>query len=77
MDTGTEAHIWQAFRQIQPRMSTLMIAQRISTIREADKILLLDNGTIVTEGTHQELVKTSSLYQDIIQTQENIGERDE
>lgn len=77
MDTGTEARIWQAFRQIQPRMSTLMIAQRISTIREADKILLLDNGTIVTEGTHQELAKTSNLYQDIIQTQENIGGQDE
>jgi len=73
MDTGTEARIWQALKSFQPRMTILMIAQRISTIQEADKILLLDEGTIVSQGTHENLIQSSSLYRDIIQSQDSIG----
>ncbi|MCE5223122.1 ABC transporter ATP-binding protein/permease [bacterium] len=73
MDTGTEARIWQALKSLQPRMTILMIAQRISTIKEADKILLLDEGTIVSQGTHENLIQSSPLYRDIIQSQDSIG----
>ena len=46
-----------------------MIAQRISTVRNADKILVLDQGKIAAEGTHKELMETSELYAEILETQ--------
>jgi ATP-binding cassette subfamily B protein len=73
MDTGTEARIWQALKSMQPRMTILMIAQRISTIKEADKILLLDEGSIVSQGSHENLIQSSLLYRDIIQSQDSRG----
>jgi ATP-binding cassette subfamily B protein len=46
-----------------------VIAQRISTVRSADKILLLDKGVLAAEGTHEELQRTSELYVEILETQ--------
>ncbi len=49
--------------------TTFVIAQRVSTVLRADKIIILDTGKIVAEGTHHELLKTSSIYQEIFNSQ--------
>jgi ATP-binding cassette subfamily B protein len=72
IDTGTEARIWKAIQSLRSEMSILMVAQRISTIKEADSIVLLDEGTIVAQGTHESLLRSSLLYRDIIQSQDKI-----
>jgi ATP-binding cassette subfamily B protein len=49
--------------------TSFIIAQRISTVRNANLILLLDNGNLVAQGSHEELMRTSELYADILETQ--------
>ncbi len=74
VDMGTEARLQQALKQRETKSTTFVIAQRISSVMDADRILLLDNGQIVAEGTHTQLLQTSPLYQDIYQSQ--MGEED-
>jgi ATP-binding cassette subfamily B protein len=69
VDAETEYKIQQALEQLMEGRTCFVIAQRISTVRNADKILLLDNGRLVAEGRHQELLETSELYVEILQTQ--------
>ena len=60
--------------------TTVIIAEKIVSVMNADKILVLDDGKLVAEGTHEELLKTSPIYQDIYRTQkakEKRGEIDE
>ena len=57
--------------------TVLMVAQRISTIRDADKILVLDNGAIVGQGKHEELAKDCYVYQEILKSQSYREERGE
>ena len=54
--------------------TVIIVAQRISTITEADQILVLDNGRIVDRGTHQELLETSPTYQEIVESQLSVEE---
>jgi ATP-binding cassette subfamily B protein len=69
VDTETEYLIQQALDLLRKGRTTLVIAQRISTVRNADKILVLEEGRIAAEGTHKELMETSELYAEILETQ--------
>lgn len=62
LDTESERHIQLALEQLMKNRTTLVIAHRLSTIEKADKILVLDKGQIVEQGTHQELLKYSGQY---------------
>ena len=73
VDAETEYKIQQALEELQKGRTTFVIAQRISTVRNADKILVLDNGKLAAEGTHEELQESSELYMEIIETQ--FGEK--
>ncbi|TCT11638.1 ATP-binding cassette subfamily B protein [Natranaerovirga pectinivora] len=65
VDMATEAKIQEALRRKENKCTTFVIAQRISTVLDADKIIVLDKGEIVAQGTHEELLKTSEIYKDI------------
>lgn len=69
VDTATEAKIREAFKTTLKDTTKLIIAQRISSVAEADKILVLEGGKLVGEGTHDELIKTSPEYRDIYYSQ--------
>ena len=61
--------VQQALEHELPNTTTLMIAEKISSVRHADVILVLDQGRLVARGTHEELLKTSPVYQEIYRTQ--------
>ena len=69
VDTATDAKIRQAFREYLPETTKLIIAQRIASVQDADRILMLDNGEILAFGTHEELLATSPVYQEIYENQ--------
>lgn len=69
VDTKTDAKLRAAFRAEIPDTTKLIIAQRISSIQDADLILVLDNGTISACGTHDELMKSSDIYRDVYTSQ--------
>ena len=69
VDTHTDALIRQAFREKIPDTTKLIIAQRISSIQDADVILVLEGGRIVANGPHEELLKTSPIYREVYQSQ--------
>jgi len=70
VDTKTEEAIIRNLHKIRKNKTTIFIAHRISTVKKMDKIILLDQGKIVAIGSHQELLKTSSLYQDMVKRQQ-------
>ena len=69
VDAETEYKIQQALDELMQGRTSFVIAQRISTVRNADKILVLEQGKLAAEGTHQELMQTSELYVEILETQ--------
>jgi len=69
VDAETEYQIQQSLASLMGSRTTFIIAQRISTVREADLILVLDNARIVAQGTHEELLATSALYGEIVASQ--------
>jgi len=69
VDTKTEEAIIKNLRTIRKGKTTLMIAHRISTVKKMDKIILLDQGKVVGIGNHESLLKTNSLYQDMVRRQ--------
>ena len=73
VDVDTEAQIQDALEQIIKGTTSFVIAQRISTVLTADKIIVLDNGQIVAEGTHAELIENSPIYQEIYESQLGNG----
>jgi ATP-binding cassette subfamily B multidrug efflux pump len=75
VDAETEYYIQQALEDLMKGRTSFVIAQRISTVRKADKILLLENGTLVAQGPHHELLESSELYVEILETQ--FGDRAE
>lgn len=70
VDVATEARIRESFRRRLKGTTILVIAQRVSSILSADKIVILDNGSIIAEGTHAELLQTSPVYQEIYASQQ-------
>ena len=70
MDSATEAAIRESFAKNLKDTTVIIIAQRISSVQYADQILVLDDGTIVGQGTHDELMKTNEVYQEIYNSQQ-------
>jgi ATP-binding cassette subfamily B protein len=73
VDVETETHIQAALAAMAHQQTTLIVAQRISTVLNADKIIVLDQGRIVAEGTHRELMQQSEIYQEIYASQLGDG----
>ena len=69
VDTATDAKIRKAFREEIPGTTKIIIAQRISSVQDADRILVLDNGQINGLGTHEELLKSNTIYQEVYSSQ--------
>ncbi len=69
VDTATDSRIRQAFRDYLPETTKLIIAQRIASVQDADRILMLDNGAVLAFGTHEKLLATNSVYQEIYENQ--------
>ena len=73
VDTATDASIRKAFREEIPGTTKLIIAQRISSVQESDIIILMENGQIAAVGSHEELMQTSQIYQEIFYSQQKGG----
>ena len=77
VDTKTDAMIRKAFREEIPDTTKIIIAQRISSVEDADLIIVMDDGKINGMGTSEELLKTNAIYQEIYQSQVKGGEENE
>ena len=73
VDTKTDSLIRKAFRENIPNTTKIIIAQRISSVEDADKIIVLDNGEIEAVGTHEELLASSEIYKDVYFSQVKGG----
>ena len=69
LDLKTEANLYAALRESCPDTTKIIIAQRIASVRGADKIAVLENGRITAMGTHSELLKVSEVYSEIYRSQ--------
>ena len=69
IDTGTESRLREELARLMKDRTCLMIAQRISSVIDADLILVLDDGELIAKGTHNELLATCEVYQDIYRSQ--------
>lgn len=77
VDTKTDAIIQHSFRTYIPDTTKIIISQRISSVQNADKIILMEDGHIAAEGTHEELLKTCPVYGEIFRQQQKGGAEDE
>ena len=69
LDLKTEAELYAALEGARPECTKIIIAQRIATVRRADRIVVIDKGTIVGCGPHEELMESCSVYRDIYRPQ--------
>lgn len=76
VDTATDAKIRKAFREDIPNTTKLIIAQRISSVEDADRIIVMDNGVINGMGTHEELLARNAIYKDVYESQTGGGTGD-
>ncbi len=76
VDTHTDALIRKAFREEIPDTTKLIIAQRVSSVENADKIFVMDGGRIAAAGTHDELLETSPIYREVYTSQQKGGDPD-
>lgn len=77
VDTKTDALIRQAFASYIPETTKIIIAQRISSVQDADRIIVMDGGKINGIGTHEELLKTNEIYREVYESQQKGGSSDE
>ena len=73
VDTHTDSLIRKAFKEDIPNVTKLIIAQRIASVEDADKVIVLDEGEVVDFGTPQELMKTSKIYKEVYDSQVKGG----
>ncbi len=73
VDTATDAKIRKAFREVIPGTTKLIIAQRINSVQDADRIIVMDEGHINGIGTHEELLRTNEIYKDVYESQTGGG----
>ena len=73
VDTRTDALIRKGFREFIPDTTKIIIAQRVASVQDADRIILMEGGRIAAMGTHDELMKTNAVYQDIYNSQNRVG----
>ena len=73
MDTATDSKIRKAFREEIPDTTKLIIAQRISSVQDADHIIVMDEGTVNGFGTHEELMETNTIYREVYESQTKGG----
>jgi ATP-binding cassette subfamily B protein len=73
LDLRTEASLYEALSRRDPDSTKIIIAQRIASVRRADRIVVLENGRIAATGTHEELLATSEVYRDIFRSQQKEG----
>ena len=76
VDTATDANIRRAFRNEIPNTTKLIIAQRVASVEDADLILVMDNGRIVDQGSHAQLLRSSQIYREVYESQNKAGEED-
>lgn len=69
VDTKTDAMIRDALRKYAPQTTKIIIAQRVASVQDADRIIIMDEGRIVSVGTHAELLRTSEIYRDLYESQ--------
>ena len=74
VDTATDAAIRKAFREEIPDTTKIIIAQRVSSVQDADKIIIMNNGRIDAVGTHEELLSSNAIYQEVYHSQTKGGE---
>ena len=76
VDTATDASIQQSFAKHIPDTTKIIISQRISSVEQADRIIVLNDGVVDGFATHEELLKTNDIYQNIYETQKKGKEDD-
>lgn len=74
VDTKTDALIRKGFRDFIPETTKIIIAQRVSSVQDADRILIMEGGRIADIGTHEELLSRNAMYQDIYYSQNKTSE---
>ena len=76
VDTETEEHILKSLHEIRKNKTTIVIAHRISTVKDLDFIIIIEDGKIIAKGSHQELLQTSKTYQDMVLLQQLDEEKE-
>jgi ATP-binding cassette subfamily B protein len=77
VDTKTEESVIKNLRKLRKGQTTIIIAHRISTIKDADQIVYLEDGEVYAKGTHEELLKSCKLYHDLVLRQQLESELEE
>jgi ATP-binding cassette subfamily B protein len=74
VDTKTDAFIRTGLKTYIPETTKIIIAQRIASVQDSDLIIVLDNGTINGMGTHEELLESNTIYQEVYYSQNRVGD---
>jgi ATP-binding cassette subfamily B protein len=76
VDTRTDAKIRKALREYIPETTKIIIAQRVASVMDADRIIMMDRGRVSAVGTHEELLKGNEIYREVYESQNMAGDRE-